>query len=69
MNDGNRRNQHETPTRLQASSAAADGGQPLRIDLGQWRFTFWHDDRAPAEVRGSFWQSPGLYARRLARKR
>ena len=44
MNDGKRSKQFECDATAQPVTAIAAGAQPLRIDLGQWRCTIWHDD-------------------------
>ncbi len=40
-----------------------------RIEFDGWRILVWQDIAATDSSRQSFWRSPGLYARRLARNR
>lgn len=55
-------------TRLACGSAVARV-VCQRIELGGWRVTIWQDDPVTDTSRQSFWRTPGLYTRRLARSR
>ncbi len=70
MNDAQRRRSDRAQPVTQLRCGARGAGiASQRIDIGAWRVTIWHHDTAQDPSRQSFWRSPGLYARRLARSR
>jgi hypothetical protein len=67
MNGAKRATRFPRQQAATARSIALAANQALRIDIGQWRLSFWQEPRTAA-ADDIFWTSPGVYARRLGRK-
>jgi len=70
MNYGKRRaNDQIGPVTPVTCGSAVANIACQRIELGGWRVLDWRDHGATDPSQRSFWRTPGLYARRLARSR
>ena len=58
----------QPPAPARASDALVAPGRPLIVDLGGWRLTVRTTPPAARAPEASFWNGPGLYARRIARR-
>jgi len=70
MNYGKRRaNDQIGPVTPVTCGSAVASTACQRIELGGWRVLIWQDTAVTDPAQQSFWRTPGLYARRLARNR